>query len=91
MTQGAPVGNKNAARGRDWRDAVRKAVIQGKKLDTLAKKLIQMAEDGDLQALKEIGDRLDGKPQISHEVTGEDGGAIKVESTVTFVRPTSDT
>jgi hypothetical protein len=29
-------------------------------LRTIARKLIEMAEGGDLQAIKEVGDRLDG-------------------------------
>jgi hypothetical protein len=31
-------------------------------LRAIARKLIEMAEGGDLQAIKEVGDRLDGKP-----------------------------
>jgi len=61
MPGGAPKGNTNAAMGKQWSDAVRKVVIQSKKLDTLAKKLVDMALDGDLQAIKEIGNRLDGR------------------------------
>jgi hypothetical protein len=30
-------------------------------LRAIARKLIEMAEGGDLQAIKEVGDRLDGK------------------------------
>ncbi len=60
---GAQYGNKNAAKGRIWSDAVRKALLSGKKLDAVARKLVEMACDGDIQAIKEIGDRLDGKAQ----------------------------
>jgi hypothetical protein len=49
-----------------WRDAIRKAVNQrdkdgSKALERLANKLVRLGEDGDVSALKEIGDRLDGK------------------------------
>ena len=61
----APSGNTNAKKeNRLWGDAIRRAIAQsdGEKLRRIADKLIAMAEDGDLQAMKEIGDRLDGKP-----------------------------
>ena len=67
---GAPKGNKNAARGSEWRDAVRKEVKRGDNLNLLAKKLISMAAEGDIQAIKEVGDRLDGKPV---QAIGNDG------------------
>ena len=49
-----------------WRDAIRKAVNQrdkdgSKALERLANTLVRLGEDGDVSALKEIGDRLDGK------------------------------
>ncbi len=51
-----------------WRDAVHRAVKradegeQTPRLERLADQLIKEALAGDLVALKEIGDRLDGKP-----------------------------
>ena len=47
-----------------WAETIRRAIVQsdGEKLRRIAEKLIAMAEEGDLQAMKEIGDRLDGKP-----------------------------
>jgi hypothetical protein len=52
-----------------WRDALRIAVLRPvdddekpkTKLDELVASLIKEARDGDVTALKEIGDRLDGK------------------------------
>lgn len=46
-----------------WREALDRAIIQsdGKTLRALAEALIKRAKRGDVQALKEIGDRLDGK------------------------------
>ena len=76
----APKGNSNASKAKIWSDAVRKAVLSGKKLDMLAKKLIEKAEEGDLQALKEVGDRLEGKPMQS--ISGPEGGAIPVKFVV---------
>ena len=40
-----------------------------------------MAEGGDMQAIKEIGDRLDGKPKQQVEASGPGGGAIQISVT----------
>lgn len=66
----APIGNKNAAKGKIWHAAIMRALeireksrIDGKReIDALAEKLIDLVAGGDLGALKEFGDRLDGKP-----------------------------
>lgn len=51
-----------------WRDAIRVAVLRahedpkkGKRLQALADALVDEGLKGDVPALKEIGDRLDGK------------------------------
>ena len=67
----APIGNKNAVKNKIWSDAIRRAVLQGKKLDSLANAIITAAEGGDISALKEIGDRLEGK--VTQTISGEDG------------------
>ena len=61
-----PVGSKSE---KPWRDAIRRAVNrreEGKRspkwLDRLADQLVLTGNKGDVSALKEIGDRLDGKP-----------------------------
>lgn len=60
----APLGNKNATKNRPWAEAVNRALLanDGQKLRALADKLIDRALEGDVSALKEIGDRVDGKP-----------------------------
>lgn len=64
-----------------WADAVRRAVKrrlddeEGKpqKLERLADKLVGAGLAGDISALREIGDRLDGKPSQSIDHSSEDG------------------
>jgi hypothetical protein len=68
----APPGNKNASRGYEWREAVTRAIYRGKSLDRLADVLVTKALDGDMVALREIGDRLDGKPKQQVEMTVQD-------------------
>ncbi len=86
---GAPAGNKNGAKGAKWAEALRqalakfedkdKAIKRGEALERIAKVVVQKAIGGDKDAVKEIGDRLDGKPAQALEVSGPDGGAVKVE------------
>lgn len=61
---GAPIGNTNGAKeNRLWGDTIRRAVAQdnGKRLRAIAEKLLDLAAEGDIQAIKEFGDRIDGK------------------------------
>lgn len=61
----APRGNKNSSKdNRLWADTIRRAAIQGdgKRLRAAAEKLLDAAADGDIEAMKVLGDRLDGKP-----------------------------
>jgi len=65
---GAPLGNTNASKGRPWAAAIKRAlekrsrVAQMEALDELAEKLLVQCDEGEITALKELGDRLDGKP-----------------------------
>jgi hypothetical protein len=72
---GRPVGSKN--RELPFNSALRLA-LRGDplRLRRIADKLAEKAEDGDLGAIREVADRLDGKPLQAH--TGEDGGDITV-------------
>lgn len=59
---GRPIGSVN--REKPFAAALRMEISAGndhRHLRTIARKLIEMAEGGDLQAIKEVGDRLDGK------------------------------
>lgn len=82
---GAVVGNQNARKGK-WAQALSAAVLvedpvtRRRRLDAIADRLIQKAEDGDIQAIKELGDRLDGKPSQSLEHSGPDGGPIETKN-----------
>lgn len=77
---GAPKNNRNAANAKIWSDAVKKHILSGKKLDGLAKKLVDMALDGDLGALREVGDRLEGKPAQSTIISGDADNPLIIET-----------
>ena len=66
-----------------WREALMRAIKRRDKdgvpfLDKLAATCIDCALAGDMSAMKEIGDRIDGRPVQQVEGTGA-GGAIKIE------------
>lgn len=78
-----------------WADAVRRAVLrrmknaEGKpqKIERLADKLVELGLEGETTALKEIGDRLDGRPKQATEVTGPDGEGVPLALQIVFKDP----
>lgn len=73
----APKGNRYAAHDKPWTRALEKHAAQNPdKLARLAEKTFDLALEGDPNARKEIGDRLDGKPPQTFE--GNLGGALVV-------------
>ena len=68
-----------------WSDAVRRALLRedpktkAMVLDNLAKSLINKALEGDVPALKEIGDRIDGRAMQALELTGAGGGPLQID------------
>lgn len=89
----APAGNQYAAKDKVWSRAIRRALEKRSKsdqleaLDDLAEKLLAACDVGDLQALKELGDRLDGKSKQQTEISGPDGAPIPMRTVVNFVSP----
>ena len=91
-TPGAQPGNRNAAKGSQFRDALYMALIRYKSktikrkkaLHHIAEALIDKAIDGDMPAIKEIADRLDGKP--AQAITGPQGEPITLVERVIVVQ-----
>lgn len=78
MPGGRPKGSKTDTL---WRDAVRVAVNArhksgGKNIRRLAEALVNKGLEADVSALKEIGDRVDGK--VPQALVGGDGGPLTV-------------
>ena len=78
----APVGNRNAAKAKVWSAAIERALDKRAAermpaINELAEKLIEMGLMGDLPALKEIGDRLEGKPNQSTEINATVDATVK--------------
>jgi hypothetical protein len=85
---------KGAVSDKFWSEAVRLAVYREaegdgekrKRLNIIADKLCKLAMDGDMQAIKEIGDRLDGKPAQALQHSGEIEATI-VRKTIYEAKP----
>ena len=75
---GAPIGNQNGKKGKLFYDALRIALLQEdrKRLRNITDKLVKAAENGDAWAVKEIMDRMDGKPVQATEISGTDGAPM---------------
>jgi hypothetical protein len=88
MERGAQPGNQNAAKGRMWRDAIQRALRKRSKsdqveaLDELAEQFLDAVSKGDIQAFKELGDRLDGKPAQQVTLSGDADNPLRIEKIV---------
>ena len=78
---GGQPGNQNARKGKLFYDALRIALLQEdrKRLRNITDKLVKAAENGDAWAVKEIMDRMDGKPVQATEISGIDGNAMELK------------
>jgi hypothetical protein len=87
---GAPLGNTNSSKNnRIWANTIRKLAVQEdyKRIHVIAEKLFEKAAEGDLGAMKEVGDRLDGKAVAVQELTGADGKDLPSGIGIVFVKP----
>ena len=74
----APIGNDNKTKNKPWAEAISRALARRAKgkisgLNLVADQLVAAAINGDQWAIKEIGDRTDGKAAQSVTVVGEEG------------------
>lgn len=78
---GAPIGNQNAVKGKRWQKALERQLARmgdgdmDRGLDKVAGYVVKAAVDGDKDAWKEIGDRIDGKAVQETQLGGIEGGA----------------
>jgi hypothetical protein len=87
---GAPLGNKNGGKGRDWYNALQMAVKtystdkikRGHALRHIADRVVEKALDGDKDAWQEIGNRFDGKPSQSIDGIGDGDTIVLIQRTI---------
>ena len=86
---GAPLGNTNSSRNnRMWADTIRRVIAQsdGEALRKVAEALVLKAQEGDISAIRELGDRIDGKAVATTEISGPDGSALPIGLPIEFVK-----
>ena len=85
---GAPIGNRNAQKGRIWNDSLRKAIAQddGRRLRASIEQLLNLASKGEPWAIRELADRLDGRPTQTNVLEASDEPELKTIKIV-FVSP----
>lgn len=86
----APLGNTHSADGKRYRKALERALAhEGGSVEDglfkIAKARVAKAIEGDNEAIRDIGDRLDGKPTQGVEVGGFNGDPIQSKLTVEFI------
>lgn len=81
MAKGGQPGNKNATKNRPFAEAINRAIKQdnGKRLRAIAESLLTKAAEGDISAIKEFADRVDGK--VIQQIEGEIEHNLTVEIT----------
>lgn len=92
----AEIGNQNSRKGKLWREALQRALETkslelGKPhrnavLDDIALQLVNAGLQGEQWAIKELGDRLDGKPAQAI-VGSDDEPPVRIDGFLRFVRP----
>ena len=84
MAGGAPTGNSNATKGkRLFNSALKRALTQGpERIEKIVNMLIEQAEAGEPWAVKELIDRVDGKPAQSIIGGDDDDPAIRTVSEI---------
>ena len=66
-TAGAPIGNTNARNKGRFRGALIKRIEELDAMNDIVQALVTNAINGDMQAIKEVADRLDGKAHTTNE------------------------
>ena len=82
----AAKGNQYAAKAGRWAGSLAKRIEELKAMDDLADALIKEAKEGNVQALKERGDRLDGKPRQQLDIGGQEDNPLVTAIKVTLVK-----
>ena len=87
---GGQPGNKNSSKiNRLFAETIKRIDKQseGEVARQVAQALIDKAASGDVSAIKELGDRIDGKSVATTELTGLDGSDLPISIGLRFVEP----
>jgi hypothetical protein len=79
--------NKNAQVRGQFAAMLRRITTQNpQRLETVALKLLEEAEEGNMVAIKELFDRLDGRAVQATEISGPEGGPIETTAANNFTQ-----
>jgi hypothetical protein len=79
---GAPLGSKNASKSnRLFGETIKRLIVQseGEVVRQIAEALINKAIDGDMNAIKEFGDRVDGKVVQESKLSGDSEAPVIIQ------------
>ena len=88
---GAPKGNQNATKTKVWTEAINRALAKRSRvdakeaLDALAEKLLAQCDGGNMTALQELGNRLEGKP--AQVVIGDPDSPLQLVTRIELITP----
>jgi hypothetical protein len=83
----ALANNKNAQVRGQFAAMLRRVTTQNpERLETIVGKLLEEAENGNMVAIKELFDRLDGRAVQATEISGPDGGPIETTGSSNFTQ-----
>ena len=73
--------NYSSKTNRLWAETIRRAVVQddAQRLRQIAEALLIKASEGDMAAIKELGDRLDGKALQENKLTGDSDEPVTIK------------
>ena len=88
---GAPIGNKNAAKGAQLSALLHAALNANDRLKLRlgVEKVADAFAEGERWAIEFVFDRFEGKAVAKQEISGPDGSAIPVSLPIEFVSPVS--
>lgn len=84
----AATGNQYATNARVWKAALERALDKrgaGNRmvaLDALAEKLLSKCDEADMTALREFGDRMDGKPAAAIDLGSDPNRPVLVQEVI---------
>ena len=85
----APKGNQNAAKARIMSKHLQARIEERELWPKIMDALLEKALGGDVSAIKEVFDRIDGKAPQDINLGGQDDNPVKIGWTVLPVRPSA--
>ena len=86
-------GNQHSSKiNRILNETLKRRLIQeeAKRAEAVVEALLKQAEGGEISAIKEVFDRMEGKAVARTEITGADGAELPVTIGISFVKPDSE-